>query len=417
MSHDSTKRGMNKIISPRTPAEGEHAVEEATPERIPDLEPFAVDPLFLGRLHAGKVSQGWAAAIVGVVAALTVIWAAGASGLFLQAKTADPFWVDVWNFVIRAESDNPYNGMPYLRDYPSIVLTFTIVASVLLVYALYQGASRLHSDMEASGCIKYNEAGRRALTGAVNAVNQRLQRWGKLSPIALILALGFTTLTNLGLQSELFSFLVPGLYENWWASLSPLRAGGILWVVFGAIGIYMVYIEAVVGLTYVAFLKRLKNDYQFRANMVNPDGFFGWLRLRQLITNMQAGALCTMLSAWALSFFLEPAMGTIATAAILAIFIGIVLYVFSAVNGNFRRQVRRDKQAQTESVAEDIAALSTRSDTEGLLALLVSYQKLEHISKIPATPIRQRWLVAAALSILGPLSAIVIQVVKYFTSS
>lgn len=420
MSQDTSHREKSQVVSPRAPVEAEKAASEAEESAalgpIPDLDPFVVDPLILGRLHAGKVSQGWASVIVGVITGLAVVWAAAASGLFLPATNADPFWEDVWHFVIRTRSDSPYNAVPYLRDYPSIVLTFTIVASVLLVYTLYLGAARLHSDMEATGCIKYNEAGRRALTDAVNAVNQRLQRWGKLSPIAFVIALGFTTLTNLGLQSELFSFLAPGLYSNWWASLSPLRAGGVLWVLFGAIGIYMVYVEAVVGLTYVAFLKRLKNDYQFRANMVNPDGFFGWQRLRQLITNMQAGALCTMLSAWALSFFLEPAMGTIATAVILAVFIGIVLYVFSGVNGNFRRQVRRDKQAQTEGVAKEIATFSKRNDTESLLSLLVAYQRLEYISKIPATPIRQRWLVAGALSILGPLSAIVVQVVKYFTS-
>ncbi|MGC5033591.1 hypothetical protein [Micromonospora sp. DT229] len=418
MTQNIGRRGAGKVVSPRHPVDDESPTTQYDhePKPIPDLEPFVVDPLILGRLHGGKVSQGWASVIVGGITGLAVIWAAAGSGLFLPGSDADPFWKDAWHFVIRTRSDSTYLDMPYLRDYPSIVLTFTIVTSVLLVYGLYLGAARLHSDMEATGCIKYDEAGRRALTEAVDAVNQRLHRWGKLSPIVFVVALGFTTLTNLGMQSELFSFLAPELYSNWWASLSPLRPGGVLWVLFGAIGIYMVYIEAIVGLTYVAFLKRLKNDYQFRANMVNPDGFFGWRRLRQLITNMQAGALCTMLSAWAVSFFLEPAMGTIAAAAVLAIFIGIVLYVFSAVNGNFRRQVRQDKEAQTEEVAKEIAKFKGREDTEGLLALLAAYKRLDYISKIPATPIRQRWLVAGALSIAGPLSAILVQVVRYFTA-
>ncbi|MEN3610746.1 hypothetical protein AAH979_14465 [Plantactinospora sp. ZYX-F-223] len=389
--------------------------QRTEPAPIPDLRPFVVEPLILARLDGAAAGNLTVALCTAALTALAAIWSAAASGLFLRSKDADALWNDIWLFALRNESNGVDTSVPYLRDYPSIILTFTIAASVPLVYALYRGAASLHSEMEASGCVKYDEAGRRKLTEAVEAVNLRLRRWGKFSPLAFAVALAFTTLTNLALQSGLFGFLAPGLYDEWWASLQPLRPGGVVWILFGAIGIYMVYAEAVVGLTYVSFLKRLHNDYQFRANMLNPDGFFGWLRLRQLITNMQAGALCTLLSAWALSFFLEPATGTIATVVLLSVFIGVVGYVFFAVNINFRRQVRRDKEAQTREVAEEIKKNAGRTDTEGLLLLLVAYQRLEYIAKIPSTPIRQRWLVAGALSILGPISAISIQVVKYFS--
>jgi hypothetical protein len=386
---------------------------------LPDLKPFSVDPILLGRFADFQLSMPAAAIGTAMVTGLAVTWSAVSADLFYWSARPRSLWNDVWQFISRRSPRGLDQSVPYLRDYPSIVLTFTIVTSLCLVYGLYRGASTLHSDLEASGCVNYDEAGRAELTKRIDAMNKRLQTWGKVSPLVFVGSIAFTLMTNLTVKSNLFGFLGgPRPYEHWWASIYPLRAGGVVWVLCGGIGIYMVYVEAVLGLTYLNFLRGLRHSghYQFRANMLNPDGFFGWYRLRQLITNMQAGAVCTLLSAWAFSYFLEPAVGTIATIVILSIFIGIVTYVYFGVNANFRRQVKRDKRAQADAVGREIAELDGRTDPESLLKLLVAYRQLDYIAQIPSAPIRQRWLLAGALSLLGTLTAVVIPLIQYFSS-
>ena len=388
---------------------------------IPELEPFAVDPLILKPLREAKFTPLQVTALGTVVAAIGVVWSSASAHLFWWTAGSGTVGDDLTLFVLRRPAHEVNPSMPYLRDYPSMVLTAMVVAAVCLVYALYHGAAVLHGDLERSRCVKGgDEVSRAELAAKVHRVNERLRSWGKFSPLALVAAIGFTLLTNLSLQSGLFGFLGSGLYDNWWASLYPLRPGGVVWVVFGGIGIYMVYAEAVLGLTYVNFLRRLREpqDYKFRANELNPDGFFGWRRLRQLITNMQAGAVCTLLSAWAFSFFLEPATGPIATIAVLGVFIGIVTYVYVSVNGNFRRQVRRDVEAKMAEVAQEIDEYDQqnldRLDAQHLLRTLVAYRRLDLISKIPSTPIRQSWLLAGVVSLLGTVAGVVVPLVQYF---
>jgi len=382
---------------------------------VPDLEPFLADPIFLARLHRLKVPVGTLAIVSIVVVIIAVSWTSSISNLFFDSLTPAGLGNEIWSYVVRGNDGRQTQVIPYLRDYPSIVLTVTIVTSVCLVYGLYLNASLLHSDMAAAGCVKYSEAGRHALIAAVTDVNTKLSRFGRAAPIVLLVAAAFSLLVNLRLQGSLFQFLSGGdLYSQWWASLDPVRPGGVAWVILGAIGIYMVYVEAVLGLLYVGFLRKCRGDYQFRANMVNPDGFYGWTRLRRLISNMQAGVLCTLLSSWAMSFFLQPAVGSVITAMVLVVFGGVVMYVFIEVNLNFRRQVREDKNLQRAEIGNELARQGALDDVPSLLRTLVAYQRLELTSKIPTTPIRQRWLVAGALSVVGPICAIILQLVKYF---
>lgn len=384
---------------------------------IPDLQPFSIDPLILGRIDRLGLRPPIFTAITVVVVTIFVSWLTAISNLFYRTPTLPPIGQDLLLFVFRQSGTARDGSVPFLRDYPSIILIITVTTSICLVYGLFQSAAELHSDMKKSGCVKYTANGRDALTKAIDEVNARLARQGRFAPIALTLSVVFVVTVNFRLQSSLFGFLRSGhLYNDWWASLHPLRPGGILWVVLGAIGIYVVYSEAVLGLNYVRFLKKCKGDYQFKANMLNPDGLYGWARLRKIVSNLEIGVVSTLLSAWAMSFFLQPAIGSVITAAVLVLFVGIVMYVFIQVTVNFRRQVREDKKSQRLEIEADIiASSSANSDATSLLRVLVSYQRLDLVSKIPSTPIRQRWLVAGALSIIGPLSAIVVQLIKYFT--
>lgn len=394
----------------------ETASQQDPQQPIPDLNPFSIDPLIFGRLHKRHLQTSTVSISLAVIVVVLVSWTALYSGLFFQTSTPSGWWNDLLSFIFRRPGDVHNTQMPYLRDYPSIVLTVTITTSIALVYGLYRSAAVLHTEMRRTSCIKYTTEGELALRSAVKEMNAEFARWGKAAPIALLLSLGFTVAVNLRLQHTLFRFLQPGnLYEQWWAGMVPFHPGAVAWVIIGALGIYVVYAEAVLGITYVRFLRKCSEAYQFRANMLNPDGFWGWAKLRQIVSNLQVGVLCTLLSSWAMSFFLQPAIGSVASAAIILLFTSIVLYVFVQVGVNFRRQARRDKQRLRADIATEVLSSQDKVDTPNLLKLLVNYQRLELIARIPSTPLRQRWLVAGAVSIIGPISAIIVQLIKYFT--
>jgi hypothetical protein len=237
-----------------------------------------------------------------------------------------------------------------------------------------------------------------------------------VSPFVFAGAVVFMAGVNLGLRHGLFEFLGPELYQHWWASLWPLRPGGVAFVLFGAWGIYVVYAQSVLGFKYVRFLRAMGSSYRFRANVLNPDGFFGWQPLRGVFTILQLGAACTFLNSLAFTFFLEPALGPVGMAAFIATFVGIVSYVYVFFSRNLRRQVRLDKTLQTKEVMDRIEDLSTKTDEPSLLRLLVAYRQLDYLGQIPSSPIRQRWLVAGAVSLLGTVWATLVQLLPYLDS-
>ena len=386
-----------------------------TSPSVPNIQPFAIEPVILARLNRANVSPVIVGLVTGIVTILTVTWTALISNLFYPKASSQSWWRGLWAFVLRHPAAAHSRSVPYLGDYPSIVLTVTISLSVYLVYALFRVASVLHSDMANAGCVRTTEAGREALTNAVNAMNVKFRRWGKFAPLALILSFVGAAVLNFRLEGRLFTFLGKGeLYQHWWASLQPWRPGGVIWVLFGTIGIYMVYAESILGLTYVRFLRSCRNDYQFRANMLNPDGFFGWTRIRQIVSNLEVGVLCTLLTAWAMSFYLQPALGSVITVVVLTTFGGIVLYVFISVTSNFRRQVKVDKNMQRAEIGLEIIKSAESTEVGILLRTLVAYKRLELVSKIPSVPIRPGWLVVGAITVVIPVTALVVQLLSYF---
>lgn len=387
-----------------------------SPPPVPDLMPFVIEPIILARLHRANVHPAVAGVLAGAITFVTVTWTALVSGLFYVPTTkSHSWWHSFWLFILHDSDVSRGHTVPYLEDYPSMVLTITIAVSVYLVYAIYGYAAVLHTDMDRADCISTTPEGREALSDAVVAINTRFALWGRWAPLALLLCLVAATLIDFRLEGRLFTFLHSGnLYRHWWASLTPFRAGGPLWVLFGALGIYMVYAEAILGLTYVRFLRTCRNDYRFRANMLNPDGLFGWTRIRRIVSNLEAGVLCTVLSSWALSFYLQPAVGSVITVAVLALFDGIVFYVFISVTWNFRRQVKTDKGALRAKIGSEISSSLASSDIEGLLKTLVAYKRLELVSNIPSVPIRPRWLIVGGVTVLIPLAALIVQILSYF---
>jgi hypothetical protein len=162
--------------------------------------------------------------------------------------------------------------------------------------------SVLHGELEANKCIKYKADGRERIIFDVDELNDRLRNYGRRAGLVILAIVASMTLMNFGLKRQLYSFLgIDNLYDAWRARAFPVRLGGLVWIVFGSLGIYMVYVAAILGITYIKFLSKCRYSYSFRANRYNPDGFYGWSRMRECLSYQEAGAVCSIISSFASS--------------------------------------------------------------------------------------------------------------------
>jgi hypothetical protein len=385
---------------------------------ITDLQPFLIDPLIFARLHRiGKNGLRPSSLMLFVTLALAVALpeATALTGQYYRPGAAGSWGTDVWGFILRKRSASTVAAFPLLRDYPSLVMAFTIAISLVLVYALFCTVASLHSSMSKYGCIECSPDEREQLNVDIARLNDAIERWGRRWPLVIGLITVCVVGLNLRLNGRLYAFRgTHQSYADWWARLQPLTVGGVLWVLIGVTGVYVAYVEAVAGLQYVMFLRRRKQTYRFRPNVSNADGFYGFASLRRMVTNLEIGVICTLLSAWSMSFFLQPAIGVGPTILILGVFGGVVFYVFISINVNLRRQVReslRQRRIQASRVIDEC----TSENIADLIRIQNSYLSIHALDRVPTSPIRQRFLVAGALSTLAPLSAIGVQVFRYFS--
>lgn len=382
-------------------------------EVIPDLRPFGAEPLLLARLDGRETRVSLVAVVAAAIAVVAVSYTAALTDSFYRGHNSPAVFKDIWHFITRTRYQVS-SPIPYLRDYPSILLTVTITASVPLVYGLFRSLAVLHTELDESDCVRYDEDGRKALAAAVDVLNARLKRSGRYSAFVFGGMLVVVALLNLGLRGRLFPFAAPGdLYADWWARLTPFRVGGVVWVGLGAIGLYMVYVEAVVGVNYVRFLRDCRVQYQFRANPYNPDRFYGWSRLRKIVSNMEAGVICSAVTVVGMFFFLQPSIGGLLAAVALSAFMSVVLYVFIGAMTNLRRQVDADRKAQTAEVIRSMPKEALPVSPDAALSILAALARLEMLAKVPAMPIRKGVLLAGGVSLLGPLAAIMVQLLRY----
>ncbi|MFF7198871.1 hypothetical protein ACIQCJ_11955 [Streptomyces sp. NPDC093221] len=391
-----------------------------------NIKPFLVEPILVSRLlkkrsvtpgPAGSPEDERSPYVVAIwavlLACLLVSWSALIMNSFYRPHWDLSVLSDVWSFLSRRESADPdANAVPFLRDYPSCILTFSIAWSVPLVYGIFRSLQTLHESLDKSGCIRCDDQARAHLKSAVDDLNAKYAKHGKYSWLVLLGIVAVVTGINLRLQGHLFHFLgSDALYDQWWGRAAPVTFGGVVWIFMGTVGMYMAYAEGVVGIHYVKFLKQLKNEYKFGTNPLNPDNFYGWAKLRQAVSNLQGGLTCTFATSFAMFFFLQPAIGTYPTLLCLAAFVGMVLYVFIGSMTHIRRQVRVDRKEQIDQI---IAAMPDPDSTDPSAGVryLVALQRLRDVQKLPSMPIRNGLLFAGALSVLAPTVAIAVQVIK-----
>jgi hypothetical protein len=193
----------------------------------------------------------------------------------------------------------------------------------------------------------------------------------------------------------------------------PFTSGGVVWIVFGSLGMYVVYLAVILGVAYVKFLSKCRDNYFFGANRFNPDGFYDWSRMREALSYQEAGAACSIVSSFAMFFILQSIIGTLPAAVIIGTFMTAVFYASFFVIHSLRRQVRADRKMQIEEVLKDLPAEGHSNSVSGQVAILTAYRHLEAIERIPPMPIRQRFLISGIVPMIAAVIGFINQLIKY----
>lgn len=382
---------------------------------IPNLEPFKIEPIILARLNKLDLRP----ASVGIATAFIVLLATSCSTLidkaFFRPLSKTSTISDLWLFFTQSKSGTEsIRSMPYLRDYPALFLTVTIMLAVPFVYGILRSMSVLHAELEKNECIGYVGNGREQIISVINKLNDRLRNYGNWAPVIVFVILVSVTSMNFGLKRQLYPFLgIDNLYDTWWTQAFPIHLGGLVWILVGSLGIYMIYVAVILGITYIKFLRNCRGNYFFKANRLNPDGFYGWSRMRECLSYQEVGAASSMISSFAMFFILQSIIGTFFAAVIIGTFMAAVFYAFLFVIHSLRRQVGNDRKRQIEEVLKGLPAGGHSNSISGHVAILVTYRHLEAIGRIPPMPIRQKFLLSGIVPMIAAVVGFINQLIKY----
>lgn len=376
------------------------------------LKPFDIDPVIFSFLRKKKVTAPVFMALYLLFVMLSLLSVTGLSNMLFGSYTQFDFQKVGLDYLLFRENLNIYE-MPLILDFPGIGTILTATLATCTVYSLLWDAQYLHQDLLKNGCICYNKGQDTYFITQVMKINRRFKFIGKFWPIAIIGSIGLSWLFFSGQDKGLYGFLGSNaLFENWWASIRPFRPGSVILLIVGSLGIYSVYIEAVLGLSYVRFLKICKKNLYFSANIYNPDGYFGWKRLRRIIYNLEVGLILTALITLFLSYFVAP-VGLIAGLLVLVVFDFIVLYVFVSVTNGFKRQADENKRKTIKLIMQQIQTCNNATNITEKMLVIPEYEKLKLAHQIPIPPIKQSWLIIGFASIILPLGTFVLQLLQY----
>lgn len=426
-----------------TTSELEQPKEQAPAKGI-DLKPFDVAPplRFIRNLGLHDPPSAWTVLVIwSGILVVAVTWTAMFEQNFFPHGPG--LGRDIVDFLFRRSTGHLNRAgtyTPFLRDYASILLLLIIATAVPLVYALFRSLEKLHTSLLGNHCIELwastdkgstvtpnSTAALDQLTSHVNnELNEKYERIGKRWWLTLPLCVFIVYLLNVSMKKRIFDYLIPPgtstrsaqhlqpmLYAHWWASLSPIQPGGIVWVAAGGIGLYAFYAEAVVGLTYLSFLRRSQGKYRFGANRWNPDGFWGWSTLRTAVTVQQLGLVSSALTAFALLNVFIAACGIDFTIVLMAAILLLVFYVFFGAMAALRRHVREDKQDHITLRTDQLEALGEPSENMDLRELTYRQQFLDDLTlwrQVPPMPLRRSTYFIGLAAITLPTLALIAQI-------
>lgn len=397
-----------------------------------NLQPLRAAPLLYGRITALKAPFSIATvACIGLLVLGIVLMVNLAQGTISLSGSASPWWHDFihWAFGTSVRIHPQITpAVPLLRDYASLSLIVAIAASIPLVYFLYSELGVLYGSLHTNGCFVVLDKVR--LKTHFDRFNRSLDhsrertRYTVLCCLALVVAIYWAASSP-----QTFSSWAPSAAKDidrsgwirtasvhWWAH--PW-SGRILWIVIGTLGLYSFAVQSFVGWRWMLYLVRTSDFVEYKPNPADPDGHFGWHRLRKIIGGILFGSIpLAVLGGFGLYGIFKARFGE---AAGVAVFLGLVMNItvmMSCFVKALRNNIRRARRAQiiqltTALEGEELKMLGEgRYNTASIAAREELRAEVSRLASMPTFPFRPP-AVLASFAIVGiPVVAGVVDLIS-----
>lgn len=224
---------------------------------------------------------------------------------------------------------DPATGVPLTQDYGSMLLFFfSVPLSILTIWIQFKTFASLHSGLAENECLLI--ADDQKWEANVSKLNQKLRKNGRGFRFALRFMLCFGIAAGLIFmldRPDFFDFINRAdnpvdLYATWWAAPKSWYLGAGFLTVIAGYGIYLVATQLVFGMLYISFLLTNQNFVEFRPNLNNIDGYYGWWGIRKIVGTVLASMVAGGVSSLAVYIYMHAAFGIwAAVVAIIVIFV------------------------------------------------------------------------------------------------
>jgi hypothetical protein len=379
------------------------------PPPVEGIDAFSIDTFLFSFLNYYKKTPLFFGIFYSSFLLLCLILSVILSDLQIDDLTATSVFSQMQS-ILFYKWDALITKVPLIIDAPGILILLVSTATPCRVYYLLHDAQSLHRDLAKHGGVAFGSEGFTRFNTYVREMNSTLKKLARYRDLALIYSFCVASIVFFLQKNRVYEYLGGyEIYSNWWASLDPFRVGGLVIIFFFGLAIYAILVEIAFTWNYTRFLKKCKNDCFFCPNAANPDGFFGWLRLRRIINNLKSGLYFMVCGVLALTYYLIPAGRSIGI-LLLLIFIIIVVYTFTTITSFFKEQALKSKNSIVERIEQRIQKFENRGALQPK-ALLIEYEKLKLIQKIPSPPIAPP-RVLVGLATAAPAITLILQFVS-----
>jgi hypothetical protein len=412
-----------------------------------NLWPFSADPIFYGRLARWRVPVFTTVLIAACIPAAIVAVAAAKGALTVNASGS--LWHDFLRWAFGAKPPKAETiqdpSVPLFRDYPTLILALDFAVSVPLVYYMYHQLSVLYGSLHTNHCFGIdaddrpvgngangeaspNTAGTTTFPEEYEALTSSLRAWGRSSRAVFLgcVALAFAMYYFVAQRTQAFDAWVPfnlhgksahnwavSARASWWAA--PWKAGAVVWLFFGAFALYSFITQSFVGWRWLRYLTRTSYLVSYSANPTDPDGQYGWRRLRNLVVSLLFGSLpLSTIVAIAVYKIFRSSYNVYLAVLILAIFIVNVFVMMTFLLIHLGNNVRRAKRVRVLELTEDMEQFSDLSidPNSGPEMAYVACQairdELQRVAATPNLPIKGQSILISFLVTAAPLVAAIL---------
>jgi len=314
---------------------------------------------------------------------------------------------------------------PATRDYFSLVGGVALLSTPLLATRQWRGFASLVSGMGAARSLRVaGPAGRDALNREVRRANRDIRRIGDSAPLVmLICALAMFWLMIAQQRRGVFGAIAPPgtdrdewarvAYDHWWAGTAGDGLGFTLYFCAGSAGLYLITMQNLVTVRMLITLYRARGSYEFGADPLNADGYFGWGPIRTALTATYAELAMHGLGLVAVGATL-PADGmstTFAFAAVQWLLILLITFSFPPIFAWRKVSAFKEREIATLTVEGGSLAQAAATQVERFRIEDTYRQRIGAIRAVPTLPFRRpRDVAAYVISLVADVSAFVVVV-------